>query len=105
MTERDHEIVRKLKRRCNEKVSIVEMRVFGSRARGDNVSDSDMDVFIEIERYDTEIEEIIRDIAWETGLEYLIHIYPLIFSRDEIEHSPLRSSPILNNVMEEGVLI
>jgi predicted nucleotidyltransferase len=105
MTRRDYQIARKLKRRCNQKVSIVEMRVFGSRARGDNERDSDMDIFIEVERCDREIEETIHDAAWETGLEYLIHVSPLIFSREEIEHSPLRSSPILNNVREEGVVI
>jgi uncharacterized protein len=105
MTERDYEIARKLKRRCSERVPVVEMRVFGSRARGDNESDSDMDVFIEIERYTREIEEIVRDIAWETSLEYFIHVSPLIFSRDEIENSPMRSSPILGNVREEGVLL
>lgn len=105
MTELDYEIARKLKNRCNKQVAIIEMRIFGSRARGDNASDSDMDVFIEIERYTSESEEIIRYIAWETGLEYTIHISPLIFSKYEIEHSPLRSSPVLGNIRGEGVMI
>jgi predicted nucleotidyltransferase len=105
MTERDYEIARKLKRRWSERVPVVEMRVFGSRARGDNESDSDMDVFIEIERHTREIEEIVRDIAWETGLEYFIHVSPLIFSRDDVENSPMRSSPILGNVRKEGVMV
>jgi predicted nucleotidyltransferase len=105
MTDRDREIAVKLKRRWSERVPVVDMRVFGSRARGDNEVDSDMDVFVEIEHYSHESEEIIRDIAWETGLEYLIHVSPHIFSRDDIEQSPLRSSSILQNIREEGVLV
>jgi predicted nucleotidyltransferase len=98
----DYIIAQRLKRRLSSKIPVIDMRVFGSRARGDSEKDSDMDVFIEIERYTRETEEFIRDMAWETGLEYLVHISPLIFSKDDIEHSPLRSSPILSNVMEEG---
>jgi predicted nucleotidyltransferase len=103
LTDLDYTIALKLKRRLTDCIPLIEMRVFGSRARGDNKKDSDMDVFIEIEQYSRETEEIIRDVVWETGLEYLIHISPLIFSKEDIEHSPLRSSPIFNNVMEEGV--
>jgi hypothetical protein len=64
-----------------------------------------MDVFIEIGQYSHEIEEIIRNIAWEIGLEYLIHVSPLIFSKYDIEESPMRVSPILCNIRDEGVLV
>ena len=105
MTDLDYVIAGKLKDRLRAKVPVIEMRVFGSRARGDSDKDSDMDVFIEIARYTRESEDIIRDMAWETGLEYLVHISPLIFSKDEIENSPIRSSPILCNVREEGIRV
>ena len=105
MTDHDLKIARELKRRCGEQVSLIEMRVFGSRARGDNKADSDLDIFIEVERLDRAIRRLIQDIAWETGLDYSTIITPIIFSRDEIERSPVRSSPIVQAVREEGITI
>jgi predicted nucleotidyltransferase len=105
MTDRDYEIAKQLKRKCSELVSIVEMRVFGSRARGDNRIDSDFDIFVEVERLDRNIRRLIQDTAWEVGLDYSLVIAPIVFSRDEIERSPIRSSPILQAVREEGIRI
>jgi len=42
MTDRDFEIAKKLKSRYCELASLVDLRVFGSRARGDNEVNSDL---------------------------------------------------------------
>jgi predicted nucleotidyltransferase len=105
MTDRDYEVARKLKLRCSKLVSLVEIRVFGSRARGDNEIDSDLDVFVEVERLDRKIRRLIQDTAWEIGLDYSLVIAPIVFSRDEIERLPSRSSPILEAVRGEGITV
>jgi uncharacterized protein len=105
MTERDWEIVRKLKRGFSERVSVVDMRVFGSRARGDNAPSADLDVFIEVERLDRAIRRIIQDTAWEIGLDYEMVIAPVIFSRHEVEETPVRSSSLLSSVRAEGIVV
>lgn len=103
MEARDYEIAKKLKARLSEVVQLVDFRVFGSRARGDVEEDSDMDVFIEVEYLDKELKRRIREIVWEIGFENSVYISPLIFTRYEIEDSPLRASPIVRNIREEGV--
>jgi hypothetical protein len=49
------------------------------------------------------LKEQIINIAWEVGFENFMVIAPLIFSRDEIENSALRSSPIVKVITTEGV--
>ncbi len=105
MKPKDYNIAKELKIRLSEVVHLIDFRVFGSRARGDEDEYSDMDVFIEVESIDKELKEIIRNVVWEVGFEYSIYISPLIFTRYEIEDSPLRASPIVKNINEEGVKV
>lgn len=105
MKPKDYEIAKELKERLSKIVHLIDFRVFGSRARGDEDEYSDMDVFIEVEYLDKELEKKISDIVWEVGFENSIFISPLVFTRHEIEESPLRVSPIVKNITEEGVKV
>ena len=105
ITEKDHKIAGELKQRLSQVVALVDFKVYGSRAKGSAVEDSDMDVFVEVETLNRDIKEKIREIAWEVGFKHLIHISPLIFTRYEIEESPLRVSDIVRNISEQGVSI
>lgn len=105
MKPKDFEIARKLKQRLSGIIPLIDFKVFGSRARGDYDEYSDMDVFIEVESINKELKAKISDIVWEVGFENFIVISPLIFTRDEIEKSPLRASPIVENIAQEGVAV
>lgn len=103
--QKDYEIAEKLINRLSKIVQLVDFRVFGSRARGEGDEYSDLDIFIEVETLNEELEEKIRDIIWEVSLENCIMISPLIFTREEVEDSPLRASPLVRNIIEEGIKI
>jgi predicted nucleotidyltransferase len=106
MLDRDLQVARKLKDKLSSVVTLVDFKVFGSRARGDADEYSDMDVFIEVETLDRELKDKITDIAWEVGFyNNCIHISPLVFTRYEIEESPLRISSIVQVIAEEGVRV
>ena len=105
MKTKDYEIAKKLKDKLSKVVQLIDIRVFGSRARGDVGEYSDLDIFIEVEYLDKKLEEKIYDVVWEVGFENSIYISPIIFTRYEIEKSPLRASPILKNINEEGVRV
>jgi len=105
MKDKDRGVALELKNRLAGLVQLVDFCVFGSRARGDAMEDSDMDVFIEVENLDKDLKERVQDAAWEVGFENFMVISPLIFTRDELENSPLRSSPIVRAIKEEGALI
>ena len=102
MKDKDRGVALELKNRLAGLVQLVDFCVFGSRARGDAMEDADMDVFIEVENLDKDLKERVQDAAWEVGFENFMVISPLIFTRDELENSPLRSSPIVKFIKEEG---
>ena len=103
MRERHYAVARKLKHAVTLDIPVIDMRVFGSCARGDESEDSDIDIFIEIEDLTKQAKEKIRELSWRIGLENSAVISALIFSRDEMENSPLRSSSIVRNIMLEGI--
>jgi predicted nucleotidyltransferase len=105
MTEYDMQIARELKKRLSREFAIKEVRIFGSRARGDNDKYSDFDIFIEVDPLSREIKNRIREIAWEVGIENAVVISPIIFSSTELSATPLRSSPFVRNVFREGIQI
>ena len=100
---RDYKIASELKRRLAEAVELIDFKIYGSKARGDDDVFSDLDVFIEVASLDRKTNDLISEIAWEVSLENSIVISPLVFTRDEIENSPLRESPIVININEEGI--
>lgn len=103
LTKSDYLIAKELKSRLSKEVNLIDFKVFGSRARGVAGKYSDMDIFLEVDFVNREIKKKIREITWEVGFENSIVISSLIFSRHELEKTPLRSSPIVKNIKEEGV--
>jgi predicted nucleotidyltransferase len=102
---RDYRIALEFKRRLKDAVKLIDFKVYGSKARGDDDEFSDLDVFIEVATLDRKTSDLISEIAWEIGLEHAIVISPLAFSVDETENSALRASPILLNIKEEGIRV
>jgi len=105
MKSEDFRIARELKSRLSSLVDLLDFKVFGSRARGDADEYSDLDVFFEVETLDNALKEKISEIVWEVGFNNYTVISPLIFTRDELENSPMRSSPIVEAIAEEGVAV
>jgi predicted nucleotidyltransferase len=105
LTKRDKAIAKEFKRKLLDITEIIDFRVFGSRARGDADEYSDMDVFLEVESIDKELKDRILDIAWQVGFDNHMMISPVIFTKEELLDTPLRSSPIVANVNTAGVKI
>ncbi|MDP2268563.1 MAG: nucleotidyltransferase domain-containing protein [Deltaproteobacteria bacterium] len=103
MIENDLQTASELKKRVSKLKPLIDFRLFGSRARGDADDYSDMDIFMEFETVDRELKSKVKNAAWEMTMESGIVVTTLLFSRREIEDTPLRSSPIIRVIMEEGV--
>jgi predicted nucleotidyltransferase len=105
MKEKDRRIAEELKNRLSGVVQLIDFKVFGSRARGDDDEFSDLDVFIEVEVINAALHDAISEAVWDVGYQNYTVISPLIFTRDELENSPLKVSQIVQVIAEEGVVV
>jgi predicted nucleotidyltransferase len=104
LAEQDRLVIERFKKLLLERgVPLCSTVLFGSRARGDHDPDSDYDVLVVVVRLDRTIRKTISDCAWEAGFQDCLVIVPLVVTRDEMEHSPLRSSLLMQAIREEGV--
>ncbi|HNV72110.1 MAG TPA: nucleotidyltransferase domain-containing protein [Candidatus Ozemobacteraceae bacterium] len=105
LCEQDRGLAQTLKARLRQHIPILDFRVFGSRARGNASSDSDLDVFIVIPERNQAHETAISDISWEVGFDHRVIILPLVVSQVELRETALRSAPIVENIMREGISV
>jgi predicted nucleotidyltransferase len=105
MKEKDLKVIEKFKSLVSERVKVHEVRVFGSRVRGDATVESDLDVLVVVDYLDHETEKYISDCAWEAGFHEDVLIMPVAVSMDAIKHSPLSESVFIKNVYREGVAV
>ncbi len=77
--------------------------LYGSAARGEMDKESDIDVMVTLPSVTWDIEKRIGDIAFDAGLEIGRVISVICFSASELSDSPLRSSPFIHNVQNQGI--
>ena len=85
------------------KVSLNQVVLFGSRARGDAEPDSDMDVLVIVDELTEEKEDYISECVWKAGFEQGIFLVPIVFSVDEWENGPEGYSLLAEAVKSDGV--
>ena len=93
-------ISKQFKQSIEEKYNIVDMKLFGSSARGDFSKSSDIDIMVRLPKVDRTIEEELFDIAYDLELEYDCLIDVIVLPEDMID-----SIPLYQNIEKEGVAI
>ncbi|MCF0207886.1 MAG: nucleotidyltransferase domain-containing protein [Bacteroidaceae bacterium] len=75
--------------------------LYGSRARGDNRSDSDWDILLLLDEQDDEGKPLyaLMKLGWETNQ----NISPISYTKDEWKKYSF--TPFYHNVTDEGILI
>ena len=95
----------KLKHVLARDFGLVELRLFGSKARGDSDPESDMDVLIVLESYDWEREKAISHLCFEINIEHGVLLIPVLYSKAEYESDLTKITPFYQNVRKEGVQV
>jgi len=97
-------ILQRFRELVSRRLAVHQLMLFGSRARGDSVSESDMDLLLVVNGpVDTAVEDFVSDCAWEAGFEHGMVIVPIVFSREEWESGPERYSLLAQAVRSDGI--
>jgi len=102
---------------CEEKVVLRELKdnlkglagdrirlvLFGSRARGDYDSESDIDIAIIVRGLTREAKNQILDMVADIELKYLTPLSTLVLSEDDFEFLKKRERRIALDIENEGI--
>ena len=105
LNENEEKAIKALENALSKKFGLLDLRLFGSKARGEAHSESDIDVMIEIADSNSEIEAQIYEVIFKINLQNDSFISAVIFSRKELQEGPLAESPLYKIVQKEGVPI
>ena len=106
MTSTETAIISTLRSLLNERLQGYSLTMFGSRARGDADTQSDLDVLVIVnEMEDYELVTFVYDCAYEASLLHGILLNTVVMSLDRWEHSPERSSLLAEAVRREGIAV
>ena len=105
LQEVDRQAVLEFQSRLTEITPLLELRVFGSRAREDATEESDLDLFIKVIELSRSLREQIYDLAWEIGFKYDRVISTFVVTESQIEQGIVGASPLLSKVLTEGIIV
>lgn len=99
------DFARRARARLGERIR--EVRVFGSRARGDAGPASDLDLFILVDRDDRATRLELYGIANDVMLDHDCHLAPspLVMGEVELAEQRARERRLVRDIYLEGVLV
>lgn len=82
---------------------VLDVRLFGSRARGDATAESDTDVWVLVDRRDEATVRAPFEIATRVMLEHGAEIMPTVMDRGEWNHLRSRERRMARDIEREGI--
>jgi len=82
---------------------LVELKLFGSKATGRDVPDSDIDVLVVVNDMDVAVENQVLDIAFQVNLTHDVYISPRVIAREVFDHPVWKITPFIRALEKEGI--
>ena len=107
LNKKEKEALKKFRTKIEELLSnkLVEIKLFGSKARGDARKDSDLDVIVVILSGDWRTSDMVYEIATDILLETGVCISPKVITKKEYTYLHNVGNLFLKNVIREGIAI
>ena len=80
--------------------------LFGSKARGDDTGDSDMDVLILLQgERPADASRRVWDVLWDVQLKYAVGLSPLVVSAEQWHHGLYQATLLKAEIERDGVVL
>ena len=81
------------------------LRVYGSKIKGTDTKDSDIDMFIVVSSRDHTIKSLILTAAFDSSLKYGVYISPRVVPLELYLDRPFHATPFIQNVEKESLVL
>ena len=107
LTEKDQSALKKFKEAVTKALGneFVELKLFGSKARGDAREDSDIDVFVITNSGNWRLRDVVYRIVNDIFLDDDINISPKVIGKEDYKRLYEKGYPFVKNVIRDGIVI
>ena len=105
LTKTEKRALQEFKRKITQKLAgeILELKLFGSKARGDYKKTSDIDVFIVLKEARKRQSDIIYDTVTQIAIDYGVYLSVKIFSLKEFQYFSSIPTIFMETISKESI--
>ena len=103
MDKNDLLLLRRFSAKIKDAFANPQIWAFGSRVRGTAVPESDLDICVVLDNFNSMDRALVSEIAWEAGFDAGVVISTIVFTREEFENGPPSASPLVQAIRLEGI--
>ena len=85
--------------------NVLNIKIFGSKVRGDFQRESDIDILIVVRDRDARVREYISEIASDLNLEFDCLLSPVIYTETEYNRNRHFNSLFAENLEKESIAL
>lgn len=102
---RDADAVREFAERVRAVLGpeLVALKLFGSKATGNEAPDSDIDILVVVEQAPGEVRDRIIDVAFDVNLAHGVYISPRVVARVVLDDPVWKLTSFLQAVERDGI--
>ena len=84
---------------------IIRIALFGSKARGEDNAESDIDVMVVVRREDWRVSNSISTLAARLSLEWDVLLGPIVIGQERWERMGREKFSLYRNVLRDGLVL